>query len=98
MVAGAIVGTSTGYFINPGTPPNFSSSCDRILVRNMITTSSVLGQVGDLLLVLGFFGAAATSPNLDRGLRAALFIGGVVILIFPLSFFGFRFSPGSFYC
>lgn len=95
-VAGSITITSAGYYITPNPAPSYGQTCDRILVRNITLGGSIAAQAGLLLLMLGFFGAAATSPDLDRGLRITLFIGGVLILIFPFSIF--RISPSSNFC
>ncbi len=98
-IAGTIAVTSAGYFITPNPPPQGGTTCDRIQIRNITLTGSIAAQAGLLLLTLGFFGAGAASPDLDRGLRIALFIGGVLILVFPFSIFRVTYIPNTaYYC
>ncbi|MFQ5918660.1 MAG: hypothetical protein ACE5I4_01275 [Thermoplasmata archaeon] len=94
MLAGivvALVGTLLAAYTNFLIVPtgSFQSSCDRILVRNLLTVSSIIVRSGTYLLIIGMFGAAALTPRMDAWVRAALFLGGA--LVFGGGFFPFPF-------
>ncbi len=95
-VLGIIVATSSNYLIDP--TGRYESTCDRNLVKNVRTTGSILGQSGVMLLVLGMFGAGATSPGLEARVRASLFIGGAIMLVLGLLALGLLTSFSPFYC
>ena len=83
MVVGVVVATSSDYLITR--EPTGSPTCDRDLVKNIRVTGSILGQGGGLLLVLGLFGGASLTRGLEASVRASIFIGGTIILVFSLT-------------
>lgn len=94
MIVGVVVTSSTTFLIDFG--PG-GRTCDANLVRNVSTIGSIVGRTGAMLLVLGLFAAGAASRDLHYNVRAFLFLGGAISLIFASlifpSFGGF--SPFS---
>ncbi len=88
LIAGLLVSSSSNFLITR--TDRYESTCDRNLVKNVVTVGTMLIQSGALALVLGMFLGGATSPSLEKGPRAAIFIAGALVVIFSL------WLPGSF--
>ncbi len=82
LIAGLVVSSSSNFLITR--TDRYESTCDRNLVKNVVTVGTMLIQSGALVLVLGMFLGGATSPSLERGPRASLFIAGALVLIFSM--------------
>lgn len=82
LITGLVVSSSSNFLITR--TDRYESTCDRNLVKNVVTVGTMLIQSGVLVLVLGMFLGGATSPSLEKGPRASLFIAGALVLIFSM--------------